>query len=234
MYSKTAIILAGGKGTRLRPYTIAIPKPLVPIGSRPILEIIVSKLVEDGFDRIVVTVNHQADLIKAYFGDGRKWGCNIEYSLEEKPLGTMGPLTRIKNLPEYFLVMNGDILSDIDYGTFLRKHILSKRIFTISSYDRIEKVDYGVLEAGGGILQGFKEKPQIQYTVSMGVYAMSREVLTYIPPDEYYGFDMLMLKLLSVGCEIGVDKYSGYWMDIGRPEDYEQAIKDMETGRIKI
>ena len=125
---KTAIILAGGKGTRLRPYTISMPKPLVPIVDRPILEIIIIQLAKQGFQRVVITVNHQADIIMAYFGTGEKWGIQIEYSLENKPLGTMGPLKLIENLPEYFLVMNGDVLSDIAYASFLEEHIKKGRI----------------------------------------------------------------------------------------------------------
>lgn len=117
---KTAIILAGGKGTRLKPYTIALPKPLVPVGDKPILETIILQLAYHDFKRIILTVNHQADIIMAYFGDGSKWGVHIEYSLEDKPLGTMGPLRLIDRLPEDFLIMNGDVLCDIDYTYFLK------------------------------------------------------------------------------------------------------------------
>lgn len=229
MSNKCAIILAGGKGTRLRPYTITMPKPLVPVGDVPILEIIIQQLRKSGFKRIIITVNHQADLIKAYFGDGSKWGLNIEYSMEDKPLGTMGPLKLIKDLPENFLVMNGDILTDLNYAEFLEKHIESKAIYTICGYKRIHQVDYGVLHVNeAGKLCGFEEKPKLHYSVSMGVYAVSREILMYIPENEYFGFDSLMQKLINNGESVTVDPYDGYWLDIGRPEDYMKATEDFE------
>lgn len=229
---KCAVILAGGKGTRLRPYTIAMPKPLVPVGDYPILEIILRQLACKGFKRIIITVNHQADLIKTYFGNGMKWGLDIEYSLETKPLGTMGPLKNIADLPESFLVMNGDILTDLDYGQLLDNHANEGGIFTISGYKRVHNVDYGVLRCeGGNILTGFEEKPRLDYTVSMGVYAVSKRVLSYIPKDEYYGFDSLMLKLIESGEEVKVCVFDGYWLDIGRPEDYQLATDDFEEKR---
>nr|WP_302141922.1 sugar phosphate nucleotidyltransferase [uncultured Schaedlerella sp.] len=230
---KTAIILAGGKGTRLRPYTISMPKPLVPIVDRPILEIIIIQLAKQGFQRVVITVNHQADIIMAYFGTGEKWGIQIEYSLENKPLGTMGPLKLIENLPEYFLVMNGDVLSDIAYASFLEEHIKKGRIFSIASHKRTQKNDYGILETNGGILTGFQEKPEIQFVVSMGIYAVSRKTTDYIPPDTYYGFDMLMRRFLGDDIKVGIQEHEGYWMDIGRPDDYMRAIEDIEAGIFK-
>lgn len=230
---QTAVILAGGKGTRLRPYTVALPKPLVPIGNRPILEIVIIQLVKQGFERIIITVNHQADIIMAYFGNGDKWGASIEYSMENKPLGTMGPLKIIQNLPEHFLVMNGDVLSDLNYSTFLRKHMESESIFSIAGYKRIQQIDYGVLYVKDHVLTGFSEKPQKQYVVSMGIYAVSQNVLSYIPDEQYFGFDMLMLKLLNQNINVGIYEHNGYWMDIGRPDDYEQAVDDMESGVFK-
>lgn len=230
---KTAVILAGGKGTRLRPYTVALPKPLVPLGDKPILEIVIGQLVGYGFERIIITVNHQADIIMAYFGDGSKWGAKIEYSLEDIPLGTIGPLKLIKDLPEHFLVMNGDVLSDIDYAAFLGKHWSANSKFSIASYRRIQKIDYGVLDTVEGMLVGFREKPQFQFIVSMGIYAVSRQIMKYIPDHQYYGFDMLMMKLLKEEAKVEVYEHKGYWMDIGRPDDYGQAVEDIETGVFK-
>ena len=229
MKDKTAVILAGGKGTRLRPYTIALPKPLVPVGDKPILETIIIRLSKQGFKRIIITVNHQADIIMAYFGDGTKWGVNIEYSLEDQPLGTMGPLKLLKNLPEHFLVMNGDVLTDLDFDAFLERHIESGALFTISSHKRIQKNDYGVLEVSEGKLTGFREKPEIAFMVSMGVYAVSRAILDYIPDNCFFGFDTLMLDLLKKGEQVNIFEHEGYWMDIGRPDDYEQAVDDIEN-----
>jgi len=231
MDDKTAIILAGGKGTRLYPYTVAIPKPLVPVGEKPILEIMIIRLAKQGFKRLIITVNHQADIIMAYFGDGSKWGVSIEYSLEDKPLGTMGPIGLVKNLPEAFLVMNGDVMTDLDFTALLEDHIKSGELFTISCHKRTQKTDYGVLHVSDGILTGFEEKPVNDYLVSMGVYAVSRQVVDHIPNDIYYGFDDLMMALLSDDIPVRVVEHQGYWMDIGRPDDYAKATDDVENGR---
>lgn len=212
---------------------MAIPKPLVPVADKPILEIVIIQLVKQGFEKIIITVNHQADIIMAYFRDGKRWGIKIEYSLENKPLGTMGPLKLLKDLPEYFLVMNGDILSDLRYADFMQSHIESKKIFSISSYRRVLKSDYGVLEVNNNQLVGFKEKPEIPFAVSMGVYGVSQKAVDYIPDDQYFGFDMLMTQFLKKNIEVGIYEYTGYWMDIGRPDDYEQAVKDIEDGVFK-
>lgn len=230
---KTAIILAGGKGTRLRPYTVAIPKPLVPVADKPILEIIIIQLVKQGFYKVIITVNHQADIIMAYFGDGEKWGIKIEYSLENIPLGTMGPLKLLRDLPDHFLVMNGDVLSDIDYAAFLETHIKSGKIFSIASYRRTQKNDYGVLEINDNILTGFREKPEVQFVVSMGIYAVSKKTTDYIPNDQYFGFDMLMTSFLEKKIEVAIYEHAGYWMDIGRPDDYVRADRDIEEGVFK-
>ena len=226
--SKRAIILAGGKGTRLKPYTITLPKPLVPIGEKPILEIIISQLINHGFDHITITINHLADIIRAFFGDGSRWGIKIDYSLEEKPLSTMGPLSLIKDLPENFLIMNGDILSDIDFTELYDYHIEANNIFTISSYVREQKTDYGVLEINSeGELIDFKEKPEISYDVSMGIYCANKKILNYIPYNRSYGFDNLMLDLIKSSNPPLVKRHNGYWLDIGRPYDYEKACNDI-------
>lgn len=230
---KTAVILAGGKGTRLRPYTIAMPKPLVPVVDKPIMEIIIIQLVKRGFQKAIIAVNHQADIIMAYFGNGEKWGIEIEYSLEDEPLGTMGPLKIMENLPEHFLVMNGDVLSDLEYSAFLEEHIGAGKIFSVASYTRTQKNDYGVLETDNGRLIGFQEKPEYQFVVSMGIYAVSRKAVEYIPTGEYYGFDMLMAQFLKKDVEVGIHEHNGYWMDIGRPEDYMHAVEDLEAGTFK-
>jgi NDP-sugar pyrophosphorylase family protein len=228
--SKRAIILAGGKGTRLRPYTVVLPKPLMPIGEYPILEVVVRQLVRAGFNRITMAVNHQAELIKAFFGDGAKWGTAIDYSLEDSPLGTMGPLKLIGDLPQDFLVMNGDVLTDLDYAAFHDAHVAAGDLFTISSYRREQEIDYGVLETDGRQrLVSFHEKPKTAYEVSMGIYMVSKRVLNFIPPDKPYGFDSLMLDFIASGRNISVRPYKGYWLDIGRPDDYLQAINEFES-----
>jgi NDP-sugar pyrophosphorylase family protein len=229
--SKHAIILAGGKGTRLRPYTVVLPKPLMPIGEFPILEVIIRQLATAGFTHITLAVNHQAEIIKAFFMDGSKWGIRIDYSLEDKPLGTMGPLKLIKDLPDNFLVMNGDILTDLDYADFHDAHARHGEIFTISSYVREQLIDYGVLETAEGRLLGLREKPRMNYEVSMGVYMMTNRALEFIPANTAYGFDNLMHDLVAAGQSVTVRKFSGYWLDIGRPDDYAQAIDEFESMR---
>ena len=224
-----AIILAGGKGTRLKPYTVVLPKPLMPIGDYPIIEVIVKQLAYYGFKHITIAVNHQAELIQAFFGNGGKWGIAIDYSLENKPLSTMGPLRLINDLPDDFLVMNGDILTDLDFNAFFDDHVKNRNIFTIASHKRELRSEYGVLEINANNrLVGFKEKPVIAYNVSMGIYAVSKEVLAYIPEGAAYGFDHLMLDLIKSGRLPSVSNYDGYWLDIGRPDDYMQAIEEFD------
>ncbi len=230
--SKRAIILAGGKGTRLRPYTIELPKPLVPIGDYPILEIIIRQLTRNGFDHVTITVNHQAEMIKTYFGDGSKWNIKIDYSLEEKALSTMGPLSLISDLPEHFLVMNGDILTDLNYDDFYQAHVATDNIFTISSYVREHVNLYGVLESdANNKLTDFKEKPVARFEVSMGIYMLSKAVLEHIPHNEPYGFDHLMLDLIKAEKNASVRQFDGYWLDIGRPDDYMVAIDEFEKNK---
>ncbi len=232
--SKRAIILAGGKGTRLRPFTVVYPKPLMPIGESPILEVIIKQLAGAGFTHITLAVNHLAEIIKSFFMDGSKWGIRIDYSLEDKPLGTMGPLKLIKDLPHHFLMMNGDILTDLDYADLYDRHVRHDEMFTISSYDRDQLVDYGVLETAEGRLLGLREKPRMNYEVSMGVYVVSKRVLDFIPDNVAYGFDNLMYDLVKAKQSVAVRRYSGYWLDIGRPDDYAQAIDEFESMRTRF
>jgi NDP-sugar pyrophosphorylase family protein len=225
MYRR-AIILAGGQGARLRPYTVTIPKPLVPVGEFPILEIIIRQLKFYGFTHLTLAVNHQAEIIKAYFGNGKKWGLVIDYSLEDTALSTMGPLTLIHDLPSKFLVMNGDILTDLDYAAFYEGHEKNGAIFTVSSHLREESIDYGVLKTNNGKLTGFQEKPKMMYEVSMGIYMASFDIMQFIPVNQKYGFDDLMQCLINAGKMVSVSQYSGYWLDIGRPDDYAKAVEE--------
>ena len=175
-----------------------------------------------------MAVNHQAEIIQAFFGKGEKWGITIDYSLEDKPLSTMGPLRLIKDPPDNFLVMNGDILTDLDYRDFYDHHVSRKNIFTISSYQREHRNEYGILYIKDDKLEGFSEKPVVKYDVSMGIYMANRKILDYVPEDQAYGFDHLMLDLIKTNTPAHVKRFSGYWMDIGRPDDYMQAVEDFE------
>lgn len=224
--SKRAVILAGGKGTRLRPYTMTLPKPLVPLGDRPILEIIIIQLKKSGFDHVTITVNHMADIIKAFFGDGSKWGITIDYTFENKPLSTMGPLTLVKDLPENFLVMNGDVLTDLNFVDFYDQHVKENSIFTICSHRRQEKIDYGLLHYDeNNFLTQFEEKPNYDFLVSTGIYMLNKRVVQHIPQDTFFGFDHLMYRLLEIKNPAKVFEYDGFWLDIGRPADYELATQ---------
>lgn len=224
-----AVILCGGKGKRLRPYTHLLPKPLMPIGEIPILEIVVRQLIYFGLSHITLAVNHQANVIKSFFGNGSKWNIKIDYSFEDKQLSTMAPLKLINDLPNNFLVMNADILTDLNYGKLIRFHERKKNLFTISSKQRVQDIDYGVLKVNKmNELMDFTEKPQKKFIVSMGIYVINKKVLKYIPNNKKFGFDDLMLKLLKNKIRVNIKNHNKYWLDIGRPEDYSKAIKIFE------
>jgi NDP-sugar pyrophosphorylase family protein len=226
-----AVVLAGGRGTRLLPYTTTIPKPLVPVGERAVLEIVLRQLRHAGVRQVRLAVNHMAELIMAFFGDGAKLGLAIDYAVESEPLGTVGPLARMADLPENFLVLNGDTLSDIDYVALYRDHVARGARLTLSVHRREQKVDFGVLEldAGSRRVVGFREKPLQAFDVSMGIYVFHRSVLARIPRDRPYGLDQLVLSLLADGEPVHAYPFSGYWLDLGRPDDYDRANR--EAGR---
>jgi NDP-sugar pyrophosphorylase family protein len=233
--SKRAVVLAGGKGTRLRPYTVVFPKPLMPLGDYPILEVIVRQLAHFQFDHITMAVNHQANLIKAFFGNGEQWGVHIDYSLEAEPLSTIAPLKLIPDLPQNFLLLNGDVLTDLNMAALLESHIDNRRLFTIAAFERSHTIDYGVLRVDqSGALIAFTEKPVEKYVVSMGIYAVNRDVLANTPAGEKYGFDNLMHDMLAAGQPVYVARHPGYWLDIGRPDDYMQAIEEFDQYKSRL
>lgn len=231
-----AIILAGGKGTRLKPYTTFIPKPLVPIGNEmPILEIILRQLSQCGFTHITLTVNHLSNLIMAFFGDGSKWNIKIDYSIEDKPLSTIGPLTLIKDLPDNFLVMNGDVLCNLNYKDFFNYHVTNHNEVTVSTYKRDSKIDFGVLEFDDDhIIKGFKEKPVYHFDVSMGIYCINRKVIENIPKATKYGFDDLMIDGIKNKKKYQVKPFDDFWLDIGRPEDYDYCNENYPEIKEKL
>jgi NDP-sugar pyrophosphorylase family protein len=228
-----AVILAGGKGVRLRPYTTALPKPLVPIGdSHAILDIVLEQLASCGFRSVTLAINHLGRLIRAFVGDGGRWGLAVEYVEETLPLSTVGPLFGLKDrLPEQFLVMNGDVLTDLDYGDLLHAHAMSGAPLTVAVAERETKIEFGVLTVEGDKVVGFTEKPAMTYRVSMGVYGMSRRTLSPYPEGLTFGFDQLVLDLLGTGDHPACYGFGGYWLDIGRPEDYDAANRDFERLR---
>lgn len=224
-----AVILAGGKGTRLRPYTTEIPKPLVSIGESPIIEILLRGMKRSGVRKVHLAVNHLAHLITAVLGNGEKLGMDIRYSHESKPLSTVGPLKELTDLPDDFIVANGDILTNLDFRDLFEYHLKGKSLVTVATHTRTSRVDYGVIEVGSdGLATGFKEKPSNQITVSMGIYVFSRAVLDFVPKRTAFGFDDLMLTLLKYKKPVNTYPFDGYWLDIGRPDDCEQARRDVE------
>lgn len=226
-----AVILAGGKGVRLRPYTTSLPKPLVPIGDRySILEIVLTQLGDQGFTDVTLMIGHLGHLIKSFVGDGTRWGLRVEYVDEDRPLGTMGPVLRVLDrLPDHVLVMNGDILTDMNYAKLLRDHMITHRPLTISTYQREVNIDFGVLEVESEEVVAFREKPTHHYRVSMGVYAVSTDALRHYRAGEHFGFDDLVLDLLDRGTPPACFPFRGYWLDIGRPDDYDRANEEFST-----
>ena len=225
-----AVILAGGKGTRLKPYTTVFPKPLMPINDKPILEIVIKQLKSQGFDEIILAVGHLSELIKAFFGDGSKFDIKIKYSKEDTPLGTVGGLGLIKDdLNETFLIMNGDVLTTLNFSDLVNYHKRNGAIATVALNKRIVHIDFGVVKLdNGNSIVDYIEKPNIDYLVSMGVYIFDKRVLEYIRPNEYLDFPNLVKKLINKGEKVMGYSFDGYWLDIGRPDDYERANNEID------
>jgi NDP-sugar pyrophosphorylase family protein len=220
-----AVILAGGKGTRLTPYTTVFPKPLMPVDGMPILEVIVRQLAHYRIKEIVFTVSRQSEpLLSAYFGNGKQYEVNIHYSQEEKPLGTAGPLSTIPDLPETFLVMNGDILTTLDYQKLIRYHRHHRGLVTIAMSEKRVPLELGVMEFDRAYrLTRYIEKPTLSYSVSMGIYIFERRVLKWIPQGDYLDFPELIQKLIRKKEKVMCYPSKDFWLDIGRHEDYEEA-----------
>jgi NDP-sugar pyrophosphorylase family protein len=231
-----AVVLAGGKGTRLAPYTKILPKPLMPIGDMPILEILLRQMHTAGVREVFLTVGHLAELLRTFFQDGDRLGLRIHYSFEEQPLGTAGPLSLIaEHLTDTFLVTNGDVLTTLDIRELVEAHRKSGAIATIASHMRQVKIDLGVLQMNGSAeLTGYIEKPNYDFFVSMGMYVFEPGVLKYIDYNQYLDFPDLVLKMLKHGERIIGYRFDGYFQDLGRPDDYEQAVQEFELLRSRI
>lgn len=218
------VIQCGGKGTRLRPYTMILPKPLMPVGSRPVLELLLKWLRRNGAQEIYITTGYLGHLIQSFCGDGRQWDMRIKYTEEGEPLGTIGPLSLLRdNLDDTFLVLNGDVLTDLSLGALLACHRKHCGALTIATISRTTKSDFGLIEDQAGRVTQFKEKPLLSHLVSMGVYCMEPEVLDYVPSGVPFGFDDLALCMLDRGVPVHTFRHNGMWLDIGRVEDFQKA-----------
>ncbi|MGH8016119.1 MAG: nucleotidyltransferase family protein [Candidatus Zixiibacteriota bacterium] len=224
-----AVILAGGQGIRLRPHTDEFPKPLLPIGQKPIIDILLTQMKKTGVSRVILAVNHMSERIVDAVGDGSRYGLKIEYSHETKALSTVAPLKLIKDLPDNFIVANSDILTDLDFKGLFSSHINGNAQLTVATHARANPIDFGVLTVDdNGMVIGFEEKPVLNIIVSMGMYVFSQAVLKLVPENKPFGFDQLMFTMLDRKMPIHTFPYSGYWLDIGRPEDYQKANEDIE------
>jgi NDP-sugar pyrophosphorylase family protein len=230
-----AVILAGGKGARLAPYTKILPKPLMPIGDMPILEVLLRQLRNAGVDEVVLTVGHLAQLLQAFFQNGERLGVKVRYSYEESPLGTAGPLSLVEGLDSTFMVANGDVLTTLPIEELVQMHKNSGAAATIAMHKRQVKVDLGVIETNGdNEIVGYIEKPTYDFHVSMGIYVFEPRVLNYIEKNKYLDFPDLVLRLMAVGERVVGYPFDGYWQDLGRPDDYEQAVVEFSAMRSQI
>jgi len=230
-----AVILAGGKGTRLAPYTRIFPKPLMPIGDMPILEILLHQMKRAGITDVVLTVGHLSELMRAFFQDGAQLGLNITYSYEDCPLGTAGPLSLVPGLDDTFLVANGDVLTTLPIADLITSHRQSGAAATIAMHNRKVHIDLGVIKLNGGQeIKDYIEKPTLEYQVSMGIYIFEPCVLSYIPHAQPLDFPDLVKALIAAGQRVCGYSFDGYWQDLGRPDDYTQAIEDFEAMRTQF
>jgi NDP-sugar pyrophosphorylase family protein len=221
-----AIIFAGGRGTRLAPYTSVLPKPLMPIGDRSILELVINQLSESGVADVTLCVGYLSHLIEAVVGDGSTQGVNVTYVREQEALGTAAPLRLVEGLDKTFFAMNGDVLTTLDFGELLRHHRETGSIVTIATRERPIQIDYGVLHLRptGDRVYKYTEKPKTTSTVSMGIYVLEPEALEYIPEEGYFDFPDLVKALLRARQPVGALRFDGLWFDIGRRDDYEEAV----------
>ena len=232
MSVKRAVILAGGLGRRLAPYTFVIPKPIVPIGTTPIIEIVLRQLARHGVEHVTIALGHMSEIVRAVAGDGAKIGLRLDYSEEPQPLGTMGPLHLVPDLGENFFVLNADLLTDLDFGELATFHLSHGDPATVATYVKTTRLELGVLETDAqGRVVAFREKPVLRHKVSMGIYAFHRSILQHIPQGQPFGFDGLMAALLASDRPIRSFLFEGQWLDIGIPADYQAAQEEFEQNR---
>lgn len=223
-----AVVLAGGKGTRLQPFTHVLPKPLLPIDQRPILDVVLSCLARDGCQKVTVAVGHLGHMIELYCGSGERWGLEVEYYREQSPLGTVGALAHLERLPDGpFVVMNGDVLSDLAFDQLLESHVASGAELTIATFSRLVRDELGILERDAdNRLTAYHEKPEHRYLVSMGIYVVDPSVVELIPGAGPMDFPALVQAMLDSGRPVHSQSHDGYWLDLGRPDDFARANEE--------
>jgi len=236
---KRAVVLAGGLGMRLRPYTAVLPKPLMPVGDRPVLDIVIRQLRHHEFERVTIATGYLAELIEAFFRDGGDYGVPVDYHREQTPLGTAGAIASVEGLDAApFLVMNGDVLTDLDYTALMDQHLETQAAATIATITRDIQVSLGVLHFQDphqpDRLTSYVEKPNFEFEASMGVYAFSPRALAYMQPNERLDFPDLIRRLLDAGEVVRAYRSECYWLDIGRHDDYEQALEEFERMRHRL
>jgi NDP-sugar pyrophosphorylase family protein len=223
------VILAGGRGSRLAPYTTILPKPLMPVGDKPILDIIIRQLKEQGITEITLAVGYLSELLMAYFGNGERLGVSISYSHEEEPLGTAGPLGLITDLRERFLVMNGDILCSLSINEMQKSHLASGALCTMAVHRREIPINLGVIDYDEKHrVKAYIEKPMHFFQASMGIYLFEPSIGNFIPKNQKLDLPDLVNKLIHEGEHVNCYPFNGYWLDIGRPDDHAKANADIE------
>lgn len=227
-----AVILAGGKGRRLKPFTSIIPKPLFPVGEKPILQIIIEQLISFGINDFIISLGYLGELIEAYFGDGSKLNCNISYIRETHPLGTAGPISLLPELDDDFIFMNGDILTTLDFGKAYKQHKANSAMMTVCTYKKKVKSSLGVLEIDNkNNVRNYFEKPETKHTVSSGIYVLNPKISKFVDKNNKMDLPDLVLKVINSGFSVKAYNIDGYWFDIGTPEDLEFALEFIEGGQ---
>lgn len=228
-----AIVMAGGKGSRLHPYSATLPKPLMPLGDMPVLELLLRQLRRAGVDEVILAVNHLRHLIEAFFGDGSRFGIPIRYSLEDTPLGTAGPIGSVLDqLGEHFLLLNGDLLTSFDFQEMTRAHLAANSDVMIGVFERELTVEFGLIEVDAQMrMVDYREKPSSKQLISMGIYAIrAAAVRGFVSPGERLDMPQLVLAMMRAGRDVRCHRQDCVWLDIGRPEDFARAQKMIETG----
>jgi NDP-sugar pyrophosphorylase family protein len=225
-----AVIMAGGRGTRLAPYTTVLPKPLMPLSDRPILDVLIRQLVRDGVEGITISVSPLSGLIESWVRHHGDYGVPIDFVYEDTPLGTAGALGNVAAPSSTFLALNGDVLTDLDFGSLVTRHREAGAIATMATKRRSVDVEYGVVHTGpDGRVERLEEKPQLRFLVSMGIYAMEPAIVELIRPGERIDFPDLLLRAMGATKIVSTLEYEGYWRDIGNRDDYAAAIEEFEA-----